>query len=111
MTVIEDEARSVVWAGALGAKVWAWASGGVTGLRHVVGPRVWDRVSLAQALMDRLGLEGRLKVERRREQPWPHLGKVDLRTLHGDGGQVAGIEGMRGEAGWPVGQRLSGSPN
>ena len=98
MTVIEDECRSVVSASAAGVRVLELARADATGIRHLVGPRLWDRASLARRIMYRRRLAGELKVERRSQQRWPHLGRVDLRTAFGDHAKVAGIDAVMDEA-------------
>ena len=84
MTVVADEARSVVWAEDAARRVWELAEAQVTGIRHLVGTRTVSRPELASYLDTRFAIGARFEVELRRDRRAPHPGHVELRTVHRD---------------------------
>ena len=84
MTVVRDEWRSAAWATDLAQRVLALAQSELTGLRHVCAARSVSRLELATYLNRRYQLGAQFKVEGRDEQPAPHLGRIELATLHSD---------------------------
>jgi len=84
VTVVGDESRSAVWADDLAARILALAASDVAGLRHVVAARVVPRPELARHLLGLRGIEPRFDVRTRAEQRAPHLGRVEMRTIHED---------------------------
>ena len=83
MTVVADEARSVVWAEEAARRVWELADATVTGVRHLVAPPV-SRPDLAAALNARFAIGARFALQLRRDKRAPHPGIVELRTIHAD---------------------------
>lgn len=84
VTIVEDEYRSVVWADDLAMRIMQLASSPLTGLRHVSATRAISRVDLANSLLSVLGAAPHYRRERRQERPAPHLGRVELATVHRD---------------------------
>jgi dTDP-4-dehydrorhamnose reductase len=84
MTVVADEARSVVWAEDAAARVWALAESTITGIRHVVATRTVSRPELATYLNERFAIGASFAVELRRDRSAPHPGRVELTTVHAD---------------------------
>ena len=83
ITIIADEIRSAVWIRDLAARVLALAHSEETGIRHISATRAVSRVELAKYILSRLGLAATFKIESRHEQPAPHLGRVELRSVYG----------------------------
>jgi len=83
MTVVADEARSVVWADEAARRVWELADATVTGVRHLVAP-VISRPALAAALDARFAIGASFGTQLRRDKRAPHPGIVELRTIHDD---------------------------
>ncbi|MEE8409741.1 MAG: sugar nucleotide-binding protein [Myxococcota bacterium] len=84
ITIIRDEQRSAVWADQLAKRVLELAESDVTGCRHVVATRPVMRPDLAAALMARMGLPPAFDIASRTQQPYPHLGQVELATVYDD---------------------------
>lgn len=84
MTVVADEVRSAVWADDAAARVLALARSEVTGIRHIAATRPVARPELAAFLCERFGIGARFEVEHRRDRAVPHLGRVELTTIHDD---------------------------
>lgn len=84
MTVVADELRSAVWADDGARRVAAYARSSITGVRHITATRPVARPELAAYLNQRFAIGARFAVESRRERPLPHLGRVELATLHRD---------------------------
>jgi dTDP-4-dehydrorhamnose reductase len=80
VTIIDDEARSVVWAHELAAQIMALATSHITGVRHISAPPT-NRVHLARKLLKEMDLLLDFNVRSRRQQSYPHLGKIELKTL------------------------------
>ena len=81
---MRDEVRSVVWAEDLAARVLELAASDTTGVRHVVAERPTSRADLADHLNRRYAIGAAYQLESRRDRPYPHLGRVELRTTHHD---------------------------
>jgi len=84
MTVVADEARSVVWAEEAAHRVWQVADSAITGIRHLVTGRVVSRPALATYLDQTFAIGARFRFELRRDRRVPHPGRVELRTVHRD---------------------------
>jgi dTDP-4-dehydrorhamnose reductase len=84
MTVVADEVRSAVWADDAAERVLALARSDATGLRHLPATRPVARPELAAYLCERFGIGARFDVQRRADRPVPHLGRVELTTIHDD---------------------------
>ncbi len=84
MTVVADEARSVVWAEEAAARVWRLADSSITGIRHLVTPRAISRPELAAYLDTRFAIGARVAVQHRRDRRAPHPGRIELRTVFDD---------------------------
>ena len=83
VTIVQDESRSVVWADDLAARLMELAKSQETGIRHVCATRTVSRVALARHLMSVvLGRDPLFKVESRHQQATPHLGRIELDSLH-----------------------------
>ena len=78
ITIVEDEYRSVVWQKDLTMRVMALVQSEEVGIRHVSATRAVSRVELANFLITEFDIPGTFKVERRDQQPNPHLGRVEL---------------------------------
>ncbi len=84
MTVVADEARSVVWAEDAAQRVWAIAESEITGIRHLVAARTVSRPELASYLSERFAIGAQFAVQQRSDKRAPHPGHVELTTLHRD---------------------------
>lgn len=84
MTVVADEARSVVWAEDAAQRVWAIAASELTGIRHLVAARTVSRPELAGYLNERFAIGASFGTERRSDKRSPHPGHVELGTVHRD---------------------------
>ncbi|MEC8929810.1 MAG: sugar nucleotide-binding protein [Candidatus Latescibacterota bacterium] len=84
ITIIEDEARSAVWVSDLADRIMQFALSPETGLRHLAATRAVSRVELAQFLGRHLGISPNFNTSSRHQQPAPHLGYVELATLHSE---------------------------
>lgn len=84
ITIIEDEYRSTVWANDLAERLIHLARSQVTGIRHIPATRVISRVSLANYLLDTLGIQPAYSVKRRNQKQVPHLGHVGLSSVYDD---------------------------
>ncbi len=82
ITIIEDEYRSVVWQRDLANRVMQLAQSKDTGIRHISATRAMSRVELANYLMSRYEIPASLKIETRLQQANPHLGRVELSSVH-----------------------------
>lgn len=80
VTMISDEARSVIWAHALAPRLLSFAQSKITGLRHITAPLI-NRVRLAQNLLAEMKIDLDFQIKNRAEQSYPHLGKIELKTL------------------------------
>ena len=84
VTIIRDERRSAVWAEDAADRILALATSDVTGCRHVVATESVLRPDLAATLLGRMGLPPHFEVAGRADQPYPHLGEVELATVFDD---------------------------
>jgi dTDP-4-dehydrorhamnose reductase len=80
ITIVEDEARSAVWTEALAERLVQLALAPVRGLRHIPATRMVSRPELARHLMTLQNIAPRFQVTRRSSRPFPHLGRVELRS-------------------------------
>jgi len=84
ITIVHDEYRSVVWATDLALRVMQLARSGETGIRHVTSVRSVSRVQLADYLLSEFRTNANFARESRRERAAPHIGRVELATIHRD---------------------------
>ncbi|RMH05355.1 MAG: NAD-dependent epimerase/dehydratase family protein [Nitrospirae bacterium] len=81
ITIIHDEFRSAVWTSDLATRVMQLALSREEGLCHIPATRAVSRVELATHLFRLLGLPPTFRLASRRQQPVPHLGRVELASL------------------------------
>ena len=84
MTVVSDEVRSAVWAEDAAARVWELARSSLTGLRHITATRAVARPEIAAFVNLHFEIGATFGVEPRRDRRTPHLGNVELATVHTD---------------------------
>lgn len=84
MTIVADEWRSAVWADAAARRVWDLARSPVVGVRHIAATRAVSRPELAHYLVERFAIGATFALEPRSARRAPHLGRVELATIHGD---------------------------
>ena len=82
MTIVHDEYRSVVWAHDLALRVMRMAESGAAGIRHVSATRVISRIELANHLLTLFGEPASYESESRHQRSAPHLGRVELASIH-----------------------------
>ena len=82
VTIVHDEHRSAVWASDLAERIIALAQSPATGICHVPATRAVSRVQLANHLLSLLGIRAEFRQEDRRQRSAPHLGHVELATVH-----------------------------
>jgi len=82
ITIIEDEYRSVVWQRDLATRVMQLAQSEETGIRHIATTHAVSRVELANYLIGEYDIPATFKIETRHQQANPHLGHVELVTVH-----------------------------
>ncbi len=84
ITLVRDESRSVVWSEDLAERILLLARSTVTGIRHIAAAAHVARPLLARHLMKSMGLDGEVRISCRKEQPAPHIGRIELKTRHTD---------------------------
>ncbi|OVE76806.1 hypothetical protein BVX98_04635 [bacterium F11] len=84
LTIVKDEFRSVVWAKDLANRILDYSRSSICGLRHITAKRAVSRLELAEYLNRRFRIGATFSVRTRKEQPVPHLGRVELKTLYRD---------------------------
>lgn len=84
VTIVHDEYRSAVWAKDLAERVMALARSNICGLRHVAATRVVSRPELASAVNRKFSIGVQFTLKSRKDQPAPHLGRVELLTRYHD---------------------------
>ncbi len=84
ITVIADEWRSAAWANDIATRIIALADSALTGIRHIPAAGAVARPALATFLMHRQGLPARFEIRSRAEQPYPHLGRVEIASDYAD---------------------------
>jgi dTDP-4-dehydrorhamnose reductase len=82
VTIVDDEFRSVVWAGDVADRVLRLAQSGESGIRHITATRALSRVELADYLLSNFRMESNYRRESRRQRSVPHIGRVELATLY-----------------------------
>jgi len=82
ITIIKDEYRSVVWQSDLAPRVMQLAQSLESGIRHVASTRAMSRVELANFLITEYHIPASFNIETRHQQANPHLGQVELATIH-----------------------------
>ena len=80
ITIVEDEARSAVWTDALAERLVQFALDPVRGVRNIAASRMVSRPELARHLMSLQNIAPRFQITRRADRPFPHLGRVELRS-------------------------------
>lgn len=83
ITVVSDEHRSAVWATDLGERILSLAHSTHRGTRHIAAAPV-SRPRLAAYLNEHFSIGAHIDVESRRDRSYPHLGRVELRTVFQD---------------------------
>lgn len=83
ITIVEDEARSALWADDAASRAVKLAASTHAGIRHLWASRV-SRPDLADAVIGRLGLPIAYNVADRAAQRAPHLGRVALTSRYRD---------------------------
>jgi len=84
MTVVTDEVRSAVWAEDAARRVWDLARSDLTGIRHITATRAVARPEIAAFVNRHFEIGATFGVQPRRERRTPHLGNVELATVHDD---------------------------
>lgn len=84
ITIIGDESRCVYRADDLAGRLMKLSESTVTGIRHVPAGQFISRPYLAEQIALSLGLKPRFSLQSRCRQPWPHMGRVELRTIYSD---------------------------
>jgi len=84
ITIVSDEYRSAVWADHLACRVLQLADSSAVGIRHAAATRVVSRIELANHLLALLAKPTGYSTETRRQRAIPHLGRVELSTVHND---------------------------
>jgi dTDP-4-dehydrorhamnose reductase len=84
LTVVADEARSVVWAEQAAQRVWAIADATITGIRHLVTGTAVSRPELARFLDAKFAIGAHFETQLRRDRRAPHPGHIELRTVYAD---------------------------
>ena len=82
ITIIQDEHRSVVWQRDLAIRIMQLAQSGEMGISHVPATRAVSRVDLANYLIHKFQIPATFKIETCRQQLYPHLGRVELRSVY-----------------------------
>jgi dTDP-4-dehydrorhamnose reductase len=82
ITIVDDEYRSAVWAGDLALRIMQLARSTEPGVRHATATRAISRVELAQYLLSKIEEDGGFHRESRSARASPHLGRVELATIH-----------------------------
>jgi dTDP-4-dehydrorhamnose reductase len=80
ISIVTDEARSAVWAGELAERLVALTRSDVRGVRNLPASRMVSRPELARHLMRLQRIEPTFHMMTRAERPFPHLGRVELRS-------------------------------
>ena len=100
ITIIEDEYRSAVWADDLALRIMALAESSLCGLRHIPARRAVSRPELASFIAREIGLPIRFAVQTRRQQPFPHLGRVEIQSRYADAYAAPLASAVDGEKRW-----------
>lgn len=82
VTIVNDEYRSVVWASDLADRIMRLSESSETGVRHITSTRVLSRIALADYLLSLFGMDVTYRRESRYDRTAPHLGRVELATIH-----------------------------
>ncbi|HYJ15400.1 MAG TPA: sugar nucleotide-binding protein [Candidatus Limnocylindria bacterium] len=82
VTIVDDEYRSVVWAHDLALRVMRMAESREAGIRHVAATRAISRIALANHLLTIFGEPASYERESRHQRSAPHLGRVELASIH-----------------------------
>ena len=81
ITIIQDEHRSVVWQRDLAIRIMQLVQRGEMGISHVPATRAVSRVDLANYLIRKFQIPATFKIEFCRQQFYPHLSRVELRSV------------------------------
>ncbi len=82
MTLIRDEYRSAIDAEVAARRILALAKSSATGIRHAAAPAI-SRPELATRLCRSLDINPTFELRNRSQLKVPHLGHVELGTMHG----------------------------
>ncbi len=82
VSLIADEARTLVRADEVAMQLLGLSDSSQTGLVHLVSDTFMDRLSLGTHLCEAMNLPSEFKTETRSDQSYPHLGRIQLRTIH-----------------------------
>jgi dTDP-4-dehydrorhamnose reductase len=82
ITIVHDEYRSAVRASNLARRIIDLSASAEIGIRHVPATRAVSRVELADHLLSASGMIANFCRESRYERQTPHLGRVELATIH-----------------------------
>ena len=85
MTIVNDEFRSALWSSDAALAVRKLSFSQTEGIRHVNSKTIVDRPRLANHLSDLMGLKINFNVHPGKEQPAPHLGRVDFKSAFQNG--------------------------
>jgi dTDP-4-dehydrorhamnose reductase len=84
LTLVSDEARSAVSVQTLCQRIMDLSVSDVCGVRHIGAEDIVDRPALAELLCRRLQITADFQQTTRARQPAPHLGRIQLRSVHTD---------------------------
>ena len=84
LTLVSDEARSAVSVQSLCQRIMDLSMSDVCGLRHIGAGDIVDRPMLAKRLCQHLQIKADFQQTTRAEQAAPHLGRIQLRSVHTD---------------------------
>lgn len=84
VTIIAGEHRSAVWADDAAQRILDWTDRRQSGIRHLTAQRPTTRPELARAICRARGLPPDFVVRDRATLEKPHLGKVELASVHGE---------------------------
>ena len=82
ITIINDEVRTAVRADDMAERIMRLAQSQETGVRHICATRAVSRVHLAEYLGGQFGIDLVFPTASRHQQPAPHLGRVELKTVY-----------------------------
>ncbi len=82
VTIIAGEYRSAVWADDAAQRILDWTDARRSGIRHLTAERPTARPELADAICRARGLPSDYVVRDRATLNRPHLGKVELASVH-----------------------------
>ena len=84
VTIIEDEMRSAVHTTDLAVRLMELSRSRITGIRHIASTSAVARPDLAKFLAKQFKIPVTFTTRLRAQQPYPHLGRVELQTRYMD---------------------------